>query len=174
MIKAITTVSDAELSEGIKLYQKHKSKRFPIFLPVIFIFILSCQLWFMGRIEPISFFRLVIFIIIGLVIYWFVFFVNPRNQRKQLLNSIRTSPNYNKQIEWIFDEAGIVSSGKGFESKSSWKTIYEVLVVTKSGLLIFPQDNLCYWIPKSAFETDEDYESAIQLIQESVSKHKVV
>ncbi len=53
-----------------------------------------------------------------------------------------------------------------------WNVIFES-VETPEGILIYPQKNLFYWLPRTAFATESDYTNFRDLIA-SKTKHSKI
>ncbi|MBE9047982.1 YcxB family protein [Pleurocapsales cyanobacterium LEGE 10410] len=62
----------------------------------------------------------------------------------------------NKLIEWEINNEKIVDRMINlYESTYSWELIRGV-VDTPKGFLLYPQQHLFYWLPKSKFSSEED------------------
>ena len=74
----------------------------------------------------------------------------------------------NKQVEWEISNDKIVHRMLNLsESSLNWDLIHGVLD-TPEGFLLYPQQNLFYWLPKEAFDSKEDIARLAYLAQDKV------
>jgi|GEM_PF-2494520 len=82
--------------------------------------------------------------------------------------SYRKKKYENKQMEWeIGNDEIIYRMINLFETKMSWELIQGVLD-TPECFLIYPQEQMFYWLPKYAFKSDEDIAQFTYLAQDKV------
>lgn len=83
---------------------------------------------------------------------------------------IRKSPYYRKAISWQIQEHQLSAETEGATWSVAWDNFYETLT-TPDGLLLYPYKNMYYWLPKTAFGSEQDYEDAKRIIA-TASKHR--
>ena len=71
-------------------------------------------------------------------------------------------------MEWEISNENIVYRMINlFETKMSWDLIQGVLDTPES-FLIYPQEQMFYWLPKHAFENEEDIAQFVYLAKDKV------
>lgn len=84
------------------------------------------------------------------------------------INKIKQLNYENRQLEWEISEDKIVYRMLNlFETTLNWELIKGILD-TPEGFLIFPQPNLYYWLPKSAFDNEADIAHFVFIAQDKV------
>ena len=74
------------------------------------------------------------------------------------------SPLGGKTVEWTISEEDLRTSSDFFQSTIAWGGIYEA-VIAPDGIVLFPQKNLFYWLPKEGLEEAEDWEALVELVR---------
>ena len=160
MLVAKSVLSLEELLKATKLHMYHKfpQMKFLPFFGVIFL---------MMSFSIDRFFQ-IICLILGAI-----FLAAPLLQNFICKRQYKKLPNFNKQIEWTFNEKGLLNSSEGFEGRQDWSNMYEAIIM-KDGFLIYPQALLFYWIPKNAFKESEEFEQVVNFVEKGVKKNKRV
>ena len=83
---------------------------------------------------------------------------------------VQKSPQYRKTYCWTFNEQELQGEGEQSSFKTGWGQFAET-VSTPDGFLLYPVKNIYYWIPRSGFSSDHDYEAAKRIIATS-PKHQ--
>lgn len=93
----------------------------------------------------------------------------------QFLNkqSIKRVPFLNQEIAWRFDEETIAATMQSGDFSLPWGGMKGALLATK-GILLYPQANTFYWLPKSAFKSSEAFQQVHNFVQNSVPKYKIL
>lgn len=68
---------------------------------------------------------------------------------------------FGEDIDWEIDGHTITAKVGPNTSQTDISTFFKV-TATPKGILLYPQKNLYYWIPSSAFASPSAYESAIE------------
>ena len=80
----------------------------------------------------------------------------------------------NKQVEWEINKDIIIHRSINLsESKFSWDLIQGVLD-TPDGFLLYPQKNMFYWLPKKAFNNEEDIAHFVFIAKNNVKNWQEV
>ncbi len=74
-----------------------------------------------------------------------------------------------KQVTWTVTESALKCVMSGADATMDWSVILES-VATPEGILIYPQKNLFYWLPRTAFTTESEYIHFRELVA-SKTKH---
>ncbi|MEM7760604.1 MAG: YcxB family protein [Cyanobacteria bacterium P01_A01_bin.40] len=74
----------------------------------------------------------------------------------------------NKQVEWEISKDKIIHRMINLsESTFNWDLI-QGISDTQEGFLLYPQKNMFYWLPKSAFNSEEDIAYFVFIAQDKV------
>ncbi|MCF7786059.1 MAG: YcxB family protein [Prosthecobacter sp.] len=107
---------------------------------------------------------------VGVLVFFFVLW-----QLIQLINRffwrrrINAMPLCGKQVTWTVTESALKCVMSGADATMDWSVILES-VATPEGILIYPQKNLFYWLPRTAFTTESEYIHFRELVA-SKTKH---
>lgn len=77
-------------------------------------------------------------------------------------------PDANCEVEWKFSEFEIHSSTDHSKSELKWIAFYKV-ISTPEGFIFMPNAEIFHFIPKRAFQSDEDINSLIALARRHAS-----
>ncbi|MFH1228282.1 MAG: YcxB family protein, partial [Planctomycetota bacterium] len=164
MIIAQSQFSEEEVSRGMRIHFNKNSSLKSSKLLFGFIGILFFLNGIMYLIhEPMHYIRSITIDFVAGIIFFSIPFLYHIFISWLIKINIRKMPVLNKKATWLFDDKGISGKGEGFESSTAWQFIYSA-TISKEGLLIYPQENLFYWIPLSGFQTPEEFEAAQKII----------
>ena len=112
-----------------------------------------------------SFFSVVVFL--G-GIYWL--FLRRYGQAWAVRRKFKKRPDKNATISWTITEDEINSSaGELGESSASWASVLKVVHASK-GFLLYPTEELYYWIPHSSFRSESDISRMAHIAKDKVAK----
>jgi len=94
-------------------------------------------------------------------------FLRKYNVRWAIRRHFRKRPDRNAQVVWTIDENALQISTGESESKQNWTQISKVRRA-RNGLLLYPNDMIFYWLPISAFQSDDDRARAETLLRSKV------
>lgn len=86
--------------------------------------------------------------------------------------AVRKMPGYGETIVWQIREDGFenhLGKSGGF---NTWEHIFES-VTTPQGVLIYPQKDIFYWLPKTAFNSEADYNRFLDLLAAKTKHSKL-
>ena len=87
--------------------------------------------------------------------------------------SIKRIPTLGQEINWQFDEDNISATMPEGDFSAEWASMKDSLIA-QNGALIYPQNNVFYWLPESAFTSAADFQQIRHFIENSVPKHKTL
>ena len=73
----------------------------------------------------------------------------------QFRRALKKHPQYKSSLKWIFNEDGLELVSEQAHLKSSWSAYLKTYTVS-DGFLLYPQQGIFNWIPRSGFKSDED------------------
>ncbi|MCH6258632.1 YcxB family protein [Puniceicoccaceae bacterium K14] len=86
--------------------------------------------------------------------------------------NLRTSPAINKEVEWRMSMDGFSQISELGKTELTWESVYQSYS-TKNGYLIYPQKNMYYWVPRSGFASDRDFDEVNRILKEK-TENKIV
>lgn len=100
-----------------------------------------------------------------------VYFLVARSPIKGWLarREFRSRPDNGTEIEWEIDSNGLRSSSPLGQADFSWKAIGKA-VRSSEGVLLYPNDRIYHWLPRSGFTSDHDFHRFWQIVQEQVGR----
>ncbi len=98
-------------------------------------------------------------ILVGIAFLFFPLWVNY-----MVLSNLKKNPVFGTTVEWEIDEKGINGKGKGFTLSEDWELFFETHL-TKLGILIYPQKQFFYWLPRAGFANENEYGQAINYLK---------
>ena len=98
--------------------------------------------------------------------------------RKKILEyrfrrSMKTSPAIDKEVVWKLSMDGFTQESELGKSDLSWDSVYQSYS-TKNGYLVYPQKNMYYWIPRSGFDSEDDFEEVDKILKEKTENKEIV
>ena len=81
-----------------------------------------------------------------------VFFLNPRRARRNWVSN----PSCDSDAKWEFSEGRVVFTSADTKQEFAWQALFAIVQRTE-GLLIYTAPNLFHWVPRSSFQTNEDW-----------------
>jgi YcxB-like protein len=125
----------------------------------VYLAVTAGRSWIDGL--PPILFGVLLLLLGGPLVYW------------QFRRSARRSPSYGCEMTWTFDPQQIGIAGEGFNSTFTWKKLYSASI-SPAGLLLYPQKNLFHWIPRSAFQSQEDFAAVTSLVRENCARTRTI
>jgi uncharacterized protein YneF (UPF0154 family) len=167
MLQARLVFSSEELLKGFTLHQRQMMpwlRWFYVIFPT-FLILFSIYAWIQDE-----FLEACLFFLFGVVIL-----SGPFLTRVFFKRQMAKHPFVNREMTFLFDEQGLQNKSVDdmFDAKQSWAMVYEA-VLAEQGFLLYPQKNLFYWVPKTAFTTGNEFEETRLLITKHVAKCKTV
>jgi hypothetical protein len=105
------------------------------------------------------------FVIVG--VYWFVF--RGYDLRWTLRRRYAKRPDKESQIEWQITPEKLSTRSRLGYAEFSWEALVKV-VRTPSGIVLYPLDQLWYYLPRRGFTGDADFERAAALAKSKVQR----
>ncbi|MBB5036662.1 YcxB family protein [Prosthecobacter dejongeii] len=113
----------------------------------------------------------VMFVLVTLgCIIWYALMIGTF--RFMLKQQIKRIPAYGMTLRYVMTEDGLRSTAGGAESFLPWNLVIKS-IATPDGVLVYPQQNLFNWLPKTAFTSEADYARFLQLITSKTQHSKV-
>ena len=157
-----------EVYQGIKLHFRHTTPIRFVYPPLVGVALVGLTIAFaLSEVPPPDTIR-GLFLILAATFLLIPFFVLWLSRRK-----LAAIPIIDKPVTWWVDEKGISARGEGFEFSASWSTAYSALVTPK-GILIYPQKNMFYWLPATAFASPAEWERARSFVTDHAPRCKTV
>jgi hypothetical protein len=103
----------------------------------------------------------IVSIILGLILS-----LLPLLMRFQAKKQFRKNPSANAVISWKISEVMLEITTPGSQTSFRWKMLVGMRQVS-DGFLLFPQTRIAYWIPKHAFQSEEDQASFADMARNS-------
>jgi len=163
VIQAKYTLSEESLLEGFELHFQYK-RPFLKYYPYLGIVVLLVAIATFNRFENKVF---VPALLMGLMFLGTPFLVRFLNKK-----SIKRLPALGHEISWQFDETNLSATTQEGDFSQEWANMKDSLIA-HNGALIYQQNNIFYWVPKSAFGSPEDFQQVRQFIKNGVPKHKI-
>lgn len=69
--------------------------------------------------------------------------------------AIRRNPQFGRAITWTFSPSGLEGQTDDSDFRLNWSGFFETCT-TRDGFLFYPQKEIYYWIPRSAFSSPDD------------------
>lgn len=111
---------------------------------------------------------------IGSIIFGLSFLTLKKVQLYFYARSFKKLNYENKQVEWEISQDKILHRMINLsESTFNWDLIHGVLDTPK-GFLLYPQQNMFYWLPKYAFVNEEDIARFVYLAKDKVKNWQQV
>jgi hypothetical protein len=82
-----------------------------------------------------------------------------------VLKQFRANPSADQDVIWRIEVHELASETKGASTTFKWNMLVKV-VERSDGFLLFPQPKLAHWIPKNAFEDDEQIGRFRELVRD--------
>lgn len=87
--------------------------------------------------------------------------------------SIKRVPFLNQEIAWRFDQETLAATMPAGEFSLPWSSLKDALLAS-NGVLLYPQANTFYWLPETAFPSQDAFQQVKQYVQMGVAKHKLI
>ena len=95
------------------------------------------------------------YILAGFNIFIIIFSLLLQKLSKSLFNNqLRKNPQYDKDVIHKFNESGFESITDNSTGKFEWNALLKT-TITPDGILLYPQENLFYWIPNNSMESSK-------------------
>ncbi|MGV8040316.1 MAG: YcxB family protein [Thermoanaerobaculaceae bacterium] len=109
---------------------------------------------------------------VALAVYWF--FVHRFVWRWSVRRSLRKRPDAGAEVVHRISQEGIHSEvGAILTSNLAWPGVAKS-VETSQGFLIYPQDAVFFWVPRSGFEGPGQAEECAKVLRQAVRRHVLV
>jgi hypothetical protein len=73
----------------------------------------------------------------------------------QFRRALKKHPQFNQTLNWVFNEDGLKLETEHSSLSADWR-LYLKTYTVPDGFLLYPQKRAFNWIPRSAFQSDED------------------
>ncbi|HAL70522.1 MAG TPA: hypothetical protein DCP71_01970 [Verrucomicrobiales bacterium] len=103
-------------------------------------------------------------------IIWYALMIGTFRFMQKL--QIKRIPAYGMTLRYIITEAGLRSTAGESETFLPWNLVVKSMA-TPDGVLVYPQQNLFNWLPKTAFSSESGYARFLQLIASKTQHSKV-
>lgn len=159
-IKVAWSQNEDYLNSFWKDFIKYRSKmrKWTIHLGLlIFITNVSIYVYLINQNKPYQ--SILLFAVIGVfTIIWHFW------DKYQWYSLMRNSPSFNKQNNIKFTSSAIFHDGPTSKGEISWKGI-ETIIPAANGMFLVLQKGLSIYIPKSAAENEQEYNSIFKLYE---------
>jgi hypothetical protein len=164
-ITVTTTYNTASMMPAFRWHWKRR--RWKFYSSVLFISIsVIAVAWMMsGKLDAKMY-----FIAIGGIIGGVIggTFARSRTAKR----SVEKSPGYEKQFVWFFDDNGFQVTSEFSNSTTSWPAICET-AATSDGILIYPQENIFFWLATSDFNSRADHSRLLDILAAKTKYSKI-
>lgn len=82
-------------------------------------------------------------------------------------------PLLGSKIAWQLNKQGVLGKTPGREFTKSWQN-FDDAILSKRGILLYANRAVSHWLPAAAFASEDDFQQAIQLVQNGVKQHQIV
>jgi len=102
----------------------------------------------------------------------YVFFLRRFEARFVAKRKFNKLPSKNKEITWTFSEDSLSYRSQDLaEGSMNWGAITKV-VTAPTGVLLYPQDEIFYWVPHKAFSSGSELKSLLDLVdRKGIPRH---
>ncbi len=153
MIKATTTVSDNEFRIFLKYHLIKEKVMVKYAIPAILFIVVIIGAQFSRERAFNGWVLVSVMVLLALPVF----------VKYLIFKGFRKNPSYNTIVNWEMDEIELRGSGVEFSLSLQWRFLYEAYV-TSEGILLYPQRHMFYWIPRSGFESDSDFNRTVDLL----------
>lgn len=87
--------------------------------------------------------------------------------------NLKKLPTLGQEMTYQLDELEMSGTAVDFDFSQKWKSMFDALIA-EHGILVYPQKNAFYWLPKSAFSSENDFHQVVEYVQNGVPRYKVV
>lgn len=112
--------------------------------------------------------------LVGAMLIFFGFYCVLRKKilEIQFCRRIKAIPGFGTVTDWEFTEDGISQASELGRVDLSWDAIFET-ITTPSGILLYQQKHLYYWLPLSGFEEQSQFDTLKSVLEER-TKNKTI
>jgi hypothetical protein len=164
MIEAKSVLSEEELLKGVKLHLRYNApfrRRSTVFIAIVVLGVAAFSTLFgdpdLGTAALGG--AGIVMLLMPIWSKWFVL--------KSFRKNFRKLPTAGKEVLWSFDEEYLSGHGEGFEFRTAWSNMFEA-IMTPQELMIYPQKGIFHWIPTTAFDNQDTFEKAKNLVRQNV------
>ncbi len=100
--------------------------------------------------------------------YWFI--LRPLVRRWVIRRRFKKEPDRDREIDWEFSEDKIRVSTAHSNSERVWHS-YTKVVRTPEGILLYPNEEMYQWLPRSGFANDKEFVRFIELSAGKIPRH---
>jgi hypothetical protein len=93
-------------------------------------------------------------------------------EKRIVERSVKSSPAFGSKVQYQFDENSFALQTPGTQSSSAWTQVLETKL-TPDGALIYLQRLMFYWVPRTAFASETDYNRFREFIS-AKTNHSVI
>ncbi|MEM7394636.1 MAG: YcxB family protein [Verrucomicrobiota bacterium] len=86
--------------------------------------------------------------------------------------TVRLMPEHGGEIRWTFGEERVLGEADNSNFECQWPALFGS-ATTPEGFLLYPQKNLFYWIPYTAFSSNEEVEKLAQLLEAKTENKRI-
>ena len=86
----------------------------------------------------------------------------------RLIQSSKSAPEAGQKLHWVFDQKAIKQESKGLKKTIKWRD-FEGRYLSPKGILLYLQRDQYFILPKSAFESQDDFEAVTRLCETKIS-----
>lgn len=155
------------------LFVKPKNKLFGlidfrIFAVIVAVLAILRLLIDLASAELSSFEQVVLAVLLGLSI---LYLSQPWFQRRTLTNHYKQRPDREKLVQYRIDSDAIRVTTEGMSSSRNKWSVYQGIVRTSKGFLLYPNDVSFQWLPNHAFATPEEGEAVAGMARRLTPKY---
>jgi len=93
-------------------------------------------------------------------------------ERRMVERSVKSSPAFGSRVQYRFSEDAFALQTSGAQSSASWTQVLETKL-TPAGALIYMQRLMFYWVPKTAFASEADYNRFLAILSDKTKHSKL-
>jgi phosphotransferase system glucose/maltose/N-acetylglucosamine-specific IIC component len=106
---------------------------------------------------------------IGPIVFGLILTLLPLITRFQTKKQFKLNPSANAIISWEISKDMLENKTPGSQTSFKWAMLVRIRQV-RDGFLLFPQTRIAYWIPKHAFQSEDDVTAFADMARNSVVK----
>jgi hypothetical protein len=97
----------------------------------------------------------------------YLLFLRKYEVRWSLRRHFKKRPDQDSRVLWTLGENEVRTKTEESESRQNWSQIAKVRKA-RNGFLLYPNDKMFYWLPMTAFASEEDRQRAEELLRNKV------
>jgi hypothetical protein len=157
-IEAESTIDLATMEQGWRWHRRGRAT-LARWAPVLGVLLLVCAAVLAAtdpQVRPLAAF----FLVLGV---WYL--VRGAVMLRLFRRTVRKMPLFGATVRWELDDGRLRMNAAGNRSDTGLASLH-LARPTPEGLLLYPQKNLYYWLPRSAFASADGFEAAVAEVKQ--------